>query len=180
MKTLKLFSLVTLLFACLQMQAQTDQGSVMIGGNVGFANSKYGDASQTVVAINPFIGYFVIDKLALGSSISLNLFTGDGLEGTSFGAGPRVRYYFVDGSNIRPFAQAGIDWSSFKPKEGDSQSTFGFDVGLGASFFLNDHVAIDGIIGFNSSKDENDDESTKTFGITFGVQAFIGGGGGGK
>lgn len=175
MKTFKLLALFALLGTCFQMQAQTQQGSIMIGGNVGFANSKYGDFSQTLIAINPLVGYFVIDKLALGSSITLNIFSGDGLEGTRFGAGPFARYYFTDGSNIRPFAQGGIQWSSFKPKEGDSQSTFGFDAGIGASFFLNDHVAIDGIIGFNSSKDENDDDSTTTIGVAFGVQAFIGG-----
>ncbi len=175
MKTLKLFYLTTLLFACMQLQAQTQQGSMMIGGNAGFANSSQGDFSITTVSINPSIGYFVIDKLAVGASVGISFFSGDLLEGTSFGVGPFARYYFTDGSNIRPFGQVGFDWSSFKPKEGDSQSNTGFDVGVGASLFLNDHVAIDGIIGYNSMKADGEDDSTNTFGITFGVQAFFGG-----
>ncbi len=175
MKTLKLFYLTTLLLACIQLQAQTQQGSMMIGGNAGFANSSQGDFSTTVVSINPSIGYFVIDKLAVGASLGISFFSGDLFEGTSFGVGPFARYYFTDGSNIRPFGQAGFDWSSFKPKEGDSQSNTGFDIGVGASLFLNDHVAIDGIIGYNSMKADGEDDSTNTFGITFGVQAFFGG-----
>ena len=175
MKTLKLFYLTTLLFACLQLQAQTQQGSMMIGGNAGFANTSQGDDGITVISINPSLGYFVIDKLAVGASVGITFFNGDLFEGTSFGAGPFARYYFTDGSNIRPFGQVGFDWSSFKPKEGDSQTTTGFDVGVGASLFLNEHVAIDGIIGYNSMKDEGVDDRTNTFGITFGVQAFFGG-----
>lgn len=166
MKSFHLLSLVTLLLACFQLQAQ--KGSVVIGCNVGFAKSKYEDFSTTVRSVNPAVSYFFSNKLAAG--LAFNLFSGDGLK--AYSAGPRVRYYFTEGSNIRPFGQLGIYWSILSPSplDQDTALAFGFDVGAGASFFLNDHVTLDGILGYNTGGGIN------TFGISIGLQAFISGG----
>lgn len=165
MKTINLLFLIALLLACFQLQAQ--KGAVVIGFNIGLAKSEYEDFSTRVTSINPSVGYFFSNKLA--TSLAFNLFSGDGLK--AYSLGPRVRYYFTDGGNIRPFGQAGMYWAILSPSplDDDTVFTFGFDVGAGASWFLNDHFAIDGTFGFNRGGGIN------TFGGAVGLQAFIGG-----
>ena len=54
--------------------AQTEQGKIMVGGQVGFQTSKVKDTDfkNNSFSINPTVGYFVSDNLAIGTGIGYN------------------------------------------------------------------------------------------------------------
>lgn len=156
--------------------AQPVQGSVLIGGTAGFNSTSFDEDNFTTVHLNPVLGFFITDQLAVGASATLTFFGGDA-DGSTFGIGPFIRYYFNNSGDARFFGQAGIEYTSTDPGEPfDSFSTFGFNVGAGVDWFLNPNVALEAVLAFGSAKEEDADESVTNIGLNIGVAAFIGGG----
>jgi opacity protein-like surface antigen len=182
MKNVMLLLLGVFMVIGAQLNAQTEQGRVLIGGTAGFESTSTpaGEEKVTTTELNlsPYIGYFVIDRLAIGADINFELFGAEGEDNdaTRFAIGPFVRYYFFTNESIGVFGQAGINYETLTVGEGDGVSEFGFGAGVGADFFLNDNVAIEAIVRFQSSKIEDADDSTTRFGLGVGVATFIGGG----
>lgn len=143
---------------------------MMIGGTAGFSSSD----GTTDISIAPSLAYFFIDQLAIGASIGFASTTSDLGDASSFGIGPMVRYYFNGEGKARFFAQGMFQWSSVKFGDADAVTGTGFGGGAGVSIFLNDHVALDGLVGYTSSS-FGEGDAVGAFGINFGVQAFIGG-----
>ena len=159
------------------LSAQTvGEGAWMIGGSAGFNSIKYADDdnSTTLFNLSPNLGYFIIDDLAIGLRASLYSESYDGDSESQFGIGPWARFYVVN--NL--FAQGGID---FGPSQFDLFSWFSGEgstnihLGVGYSWFLNNSVAIEPILLFNSfTGDEDLEEGDYTrFGLNISVQAFL-------
>ncbi len=166
-------------FACFTMQlvAQPEQGSVMIGGSAGFNAYSYGNYSSTEIWLAPKVGYFITDNIAVGALLDFTFYGGDD-EGTYIEFGPYGRYYFNNSGSARFFGEVGVDIVSWDPgKNFDSSSNFGFNIGAGVDYFLNNWVALEGMLNFNSNKEKDADESATNFGLRIGVAAFFGGGG---
>ena len=158
--------------------AQPSQGSVMIGGNAGFNSRSYNNNTYTYLYLIPQVGYFFTDQFAAGALINLEFFGGDS-DGSWIGIGPYGRYYFNNSGPVRAFGQAGIEFYNIDfGGNSDSFTNFGFNIGAGADYFLNESVALEALLNFNSNKDSEDDDSEINIGLNIGVAVFIGGGGG--
>lgn len=176
------FGVYSLFVGCLLLSqtafAQPTQGSWLIGGTAGFNSSSQNDVSISVINISPMAGYFFTDNLAAGAQISFTSFGGDFAEGSNFGIGPFVRYYFNNAGSARFFGQGAIAYSIFDPGgNADSSSNFAWEIGPGVDFFLNEHVALELFLGFGQDKEEDAEESTTNIGFNIGVAAFLGGSG---
>ncbi len=148
-------------FASNRLSAQVcGQGVWMIGGEIGFNSSSSNGESFSLFSAQPMAGYFVIDNLAVGTSIGLA--TSDGF--SEFGIGPFVRYYVW--SNL--FAQVGLQYTNTTIDPSDGVSSTRFGGGLGYSFFVNNAVAIEPSVQVDFGDD------VTNFGIGIGIQAFIG------
>ncbi|MGE8552646.1 MAG: OmpW family outer membrane protein [Chryseobacterium jejuense] len=111
--------------------AQMTKGDWVISGNtgMGFNNNtttvKTGSHSVdgpkvNTFSITPSVGYFVIDKLAVGIDLGyVNTSTKyQGLKSTNstFSVMPTATYYFTNSSKLVPFLGAGIGYASNKTK----------------------------------------------------------------
>jgi outer membrane protein len=109
--------------------AQMTKGDWVISGDtgLGFNNVtttvKVGDQSVdgpkvNTFSISPSVGYFVIDKLAVGIELGyINATTKyEGLKSktSSFSVMPTANYYFTNSSKLVPFLGAGIGYASVK------------------------------------------------------------------
>ncbi|MCB0515062.1 MAG: hypothetical protein R2798_09600 [Chitinophagales bacterium] len=141
----KITCLFIVLFAAMGLQAQTEQGSLMLGGNLGFSSSSVKDVDGAVTdfSISPTVGYFVIDNLALGAGFSYvsskNTLGGADATASAFGFGPFVRYYLEN----RLFGQLGFDLLSSKANDGDAVNGTWITPRIGYAAFLNDYVSIE-------------------------------------
>ena len=174
-------SMYMFLLSCLLFSqsafAQPSQGSIMIGGSAGFNSRSYDGDTYTYIYLLPEVGYFVTDQIAVGALLNLEFFGGDG-DGSWIGIGPFGRYYFNNSGPARFFGQAGIEFYNIDfGGNSDSFTNFGFNIGAGVDYFLNESVALEALLNFNSNKDQDDDESEKNIGLNIGVSVFIGGGG---
>ncbi len=144
-----------LLLVSAALSAQTMSGNWMVGGDAGFNSSTpkvelngvsaTGDAVSTIT-IDPNIGYFIADNLAVGVNLSYKSVTKNG---SDLGVGPFVRYYFVNlGESAKLFAHARFDFGSHSPDTGSSVSSTEWGIGVGLAWFLNKNVALEGKVEY--------------------------------
>jgi outer membrane protein len=148
--------------------AQFEQGTMLVGGEfgVGFSTSKTKfdgrtdtNGKSTDFTLNPNFGYFIIDNLAVGAELGvmLNSYKPENTDGksteTALTFGPFVRYYFP----VKIFLQgsAGIGTSKTKDDyngdvDEDKFSIFGSSLGAGYAIMLNDNVALEPMVGYES------------------------------
>ncbi len=165
-------------FGMFSLRAQTGQGNMIVGGTAGFSSSRTGDFKTSTVGLRPSLRYFVIDRLAIGADVTIAASNYDGSKSSTLGIGPSVRYYFTAEQPMAFFGEAGFNFSllSYSSDFIDDTNSAGINFGVGGDYFLNDHVAIEALLGLDSYKTKTATKRTNTFGLQFGVVAFIGGG----
>jgi hypothetical protein len=170
MKKCTLFVLA-LLFATTAF-AQLQKGTVLLGGTVGFNNYYSEEDGYTIINLTPSAAFFTSDRLALGGGVNVSVITNGGANQTVIGVVPLVRYYFNGAGNIRYFGQGNLGFQNQK-SGGFSEGYLVVGLGIGADFFINDRVAIEGILGYSRTQ-AFDGGGSNTLGLNFGVAAFIG------
>lgn len=185
--------------------AQMTKGDWVISGDtgVGFNNVtttvKVGDQSVdgpkvNTFSISPSVGYFVIDKLAVGIELGyINATTKyQGLKSktSSFSVMPTATYYFTNSSKLVPFLGAGIGYASVKSSGetnfmgmiASSETTtdgLAWKVKGGVTYMATQSLGINLGVSYDqfSNKETimNTDVKTnvKTFGVNVGFSYFI-------
>ena len=133
--------------------AQTEKGTILLGGNISFQTSD----GTSVFSATPNIGFFIGNNVAIG--MQLNLLTGEGF--TAWALGPFVRGYFAGSDKGKFFAQGGINIGGATGVD----TEVGFGIGAGYALFLNQSVALE--FGANYTKAGDSDG---IFGIGIGFQ----------
>jgi outer membrane protein len=148
--------------------AQIEQGRILASGSVGLSFQNYkavydgntdSERKSTNFYLSPRAGYFITDAIAVGAGIDLSLSASkydddEKYNGTSIFFSPFVRYYFPQ----KFFGQFELGIGSSKdkwtyPNEPDDEyksKSFLWSLGAGYAYFLNDHVAIEPMISYNS------------------------------
>jgi outer membrane protein len=168
----KILFAVCMLFT-MALSAQTMKGNWLVGGSGGFNSYKPDGASESGSSfhISPNLGYFVMDNLAVGASLG---FESVKESYSSFGFGPFVRYYFANlGESAKLMGQVSYTINSITPEGGKATSGNTLGVAAGLAYFLNPHVALEGIVGYRA--DSGDLGKGSGFGINFGFQIHLGG-----
>lgn len=126
--------------------------------------------------LNPTVGYFIMDNLAIGLTLSENhsksKFEDDtdvehSTKTNEIICGPIGRYYYGT-TSLRPFGQAFIGFGSYKVETTvgnvsttpDKRKIFGFGAGIGAAYFIKENISFDAILGYsyfvNTDTEETD------------------------
>lgn len=194
----RLLTVVAILAAFTNVSfSQTEKGKIFVAGssNLSFTSQKAkwkndgetigDDESITQFNIKPSVGYFIANNFAIALSFSYERKKEEDNMDRTFLVGPMVRYYFMQ-SNIKPYVQGDLMFGSYKNEVEESMdfkgSVFGWDLGGGVAFFMNDYVSIDLGLGYTSASikpDVEDDMYSSVFGgdskrVTRGI-AFEGG-----
>ena len=130
MKKLLIVFGITLISA-ITVHAQTEKGTLLLGGDVTFSSTE----GNSQFEARPNIGVFVANNFAVGGQAYL--FTSDGF--TSWRVGPFARYYFTQSMKGKPFvaARAGIGGTD------DEDAKVGFGASAGYAIFLNRSIALE-------------------------------------
>ena len=166
---------------------------------------KDGDSEEwdgpktTAFNFSPRVGYFIFNNFAFGLMFNYdylkehqekdekysNEYTNTW---TTIAAGPFIQFYFGKG-NIKPFveASAGFGQIQYKYESPDSKSEdtdekynlFGWEVGAGVAFFVNEHIGILAGVGYGSDQMTHDGEhgkstyTTSGIGVDFGIVVYL-------
>ncbi len=162
--------------ALAQKQYPVDKGSIQLSGSASFTSQGYetSDNDLTTVQLNTVAGYFIIPNLLAGANLAfIHQSIGDE-SSTLFGIGPKVAYYFGEAdSQIYPYLTGSFLYFSLS----DAYTETAFFIGGGAVFMAAEHIGFTAEAGYQfesySPKGGGDSVSGHTFGISFGLAAFL-------
>jgi hypothetical protein len=178
---------ISILLFSFTAKSQLDKGVWLVGGNGNFLTSKYEYSSPTFsstsdrlnISISPTVGYFIIDKLAVGlrTSFSKNKDQVNGAGGgytnvNRFAIGPFAKYYFLEkDKHYNLVADVSYQYGlySFKPTKGNSNT---FNAAIGPVIYFNTSVGLEFLLGYYSTKEtikQNGDITTKQSGFQIGI-----------
>jgi outer membrane protein len=190
----KLLSLtMLLLFVSSIAFAQVEKGKWFIAGysnlglDIGKEKYEYPDGASksssvseykyTEFDFNPYVGYFVIEKLPVGLFIDYSYWKEKekdddySWKSTSMAIGPFVRYYITELKGFYPYAEGKIGFGSSKEIEewdgGEEEykmNLFTYKFGIGSTYFLTQNVGLDLFLGYDydSYKYKGDEDVKKS------------------
>lgn len=170
---------------------QLTKGNWLVGGTGSFSSTKntysnnnyYQTSDVTDIKISPNIGYFVVDKFAVGlrPSFSKNKAQVTTTGGAStnvnrFEIGPFIRYYFLNDENhYNLLAEASYQYGvyRFKPDKGNITT---FSVLVGPVIYFNTVVGMEFLLGYYKRNEDVKGSFTteqKGFQIAVGFQIHL-------
>lgn len=165
------------------LMAQTDQGGWLLSGasDLGFTSGKQDNDQKDATSnfgLDVQGGYFFMDNFAAGLMIGFNSSKTGDVSSSEFGVGPFVRYY----APFKLFGQLSYKFGSSKDDDGTSDfkvKTGDFGIGVGYAAFLNDHVAIEPMLGYDLTSMKVDASGAESvsggqFGINIGIAVYLG------
>jgi hypothetical protein len=173
----RIIFLLLLFFYFNQTHSQITKGNLLIGGSASFESTSYSgddDNKTTIVQVMPNAGYFFMDKLAGGLRVSFAYKSNDGDYFRDLGIGPFARYYFLPATKTTNlFLEGHFLYGSEKYKGFDAESKTRFGAAAGPAFFLNQHIAIEAMLYWQSVKHAGDEGRYNTVGLAVGIQAHL-------
>ncbi len=206
MKKLLLCSIFLVLLHLTASAQVLDKGNFIIGSTVGFSTAKSNVSageqeeeglSARQLNIAPNIGYFVVDKLAvgLGADFTLNAVTEpnkDKTEDSDLLFGPFVRYYFPTSDNVAFFLVTNFGFGNSKDnqttggvKQNISTNIFAVGAGPGMTVYSKGGFGIETVLKYNYARSNFDTEiagvktttttRTNQIALSLGLQYYFGG-----
>jgi hypothetical protein len=193
----KIFLLFILLYACLSGFSQLDKGIWLAGGSGSFYSYKEttDDATRnqvfkyTDIQLSANIGYFILDKLALGISPSFSFNHGKEIgravyivAPTILAIGPFVRYYFLNTEKeFNLLADTRFTIGTIRapsPSYYHKGNQYKFSIMAGPELFLNSSIGLELLIGYYSMKekiytDTRHSTTNSGFKATIGIQLHL-------
>lgn len=121
--------------------AQTDKGTVLLGGDVTFQTSD----GTSLFTASPNVGLFLMDDVALTAAFSW--FSAENT--SSWALGPGIRLYLFGNERGKFISQVGFNIGGAKGSDTD----LGVDLAAGWAFFLNEHTALELIAKYRKTGD---------------------------
>ena len=150
---------LVLTFAAFTMNAQSFKKSdKILEGTVSYTKATDVDASYS---INPAVGYFVTDKVALGVFGEFGKAGDD--KTTNVGAFARC-YFMTIGNHCSVFSQADLA-SNSSTVASVKTTSFAANLGLGANYFISSKLALTMHVANLVSYESADSKSTFTIGF---------------
>ncbi|RAI99810.1 outer membrane protein with beta-barrel domain [Chitinophaga skermanii] len=193
MKKIHLLTLaVFTLFISSTAFAQTQKGNIMVGASLGNITGTFSDGSDKFqININPKVGWFIKDNLALGVDVNLGYahtsFDNDSkLNDFNYGIGAFGRYYISDKSiefskRSRFFfeANAGFAGTNSKTKTpggaSSSSNTNGLALGFGPglAYFITPNVGLEALLKYDVTVGFGSSTTVQRLGLNVGFQIYL-------
>ncbi len=189
MKYILLLLIVTTQFT--NASAQLNKATWIVGGTGNFMsrNGTYTtpsvsyDSKYTDVTISPNIGYFLVDKLAVGLKSSLSWTKsktfppgGGSTDIKRFLAGPFARYYLLDiDKQFNILTEGNFQFGSYKAGD-DKGSISSYSFMTGPVVYFNSSVGLEFLLGYTSNIEDVRDRyknSLKGFQVSLGFQIHL-------
>ncbi len=132
------------------LNAQIKQGN-WLAGISGHYRIKLDGDHYSSLSLNPSVGLFILNRLALGTSANTYFYRSGGMNITTYGLGPYVRYYFLPSEKkINLFLQPSFSFSKSKYDYPETTypiylnpSTRTLTIAAGPSYFINEFIALE-------------------------------------
>lgn len=178
----KLLIVLLMLATSAATYAQFNKGRMLVGGQLSLTSTPNSEFKGTSFSLTPQFGYFVINNLAVGAGLNFNVqknkSDNSSFSSTSLQFQPFARYYFNPGIFVHGSYGIGAGKAEFTSDE-SSYNIYNWNTSVGYAIFLNDHVAIEPMLGYNwYTLNDKGTDGTKTSGSSLffqvGIQVYLG------
>lgn len=174
MKKLFLISASVLLVNSMAF-SQTEKGVLLVGGTAAMSNEFSEGDDRFSFNLIPNLGLFVDNDVAVGLSVGLSYQKRGDFNSRAVNFSPFGRFYIGMSEKAKFLLEAGFGLFYSKSTSilnGDPISNDGFLVrgGPGIAFFLNESIAIEGILAYQKFGGDFD---SSDIGLSIGVQAYL-------
>ena len=164
--------------------AQLQKGYYLIGGDLGGFSLGFGESKPFSLSITPKAAWFRNDNFAVGGFVDLGVLTQKGGPTTfNYGVGPLARYYFGSTAvntastsarrSSRFFVEGTVGLQGFNESGGGgSTNGLGIGIGPGLAYFLNQNIALEGLLKYTKAFGFGDNEGGQSqlqFGLGFQI-----------
>ena len=161
-----------------------DRGVWTAGGSASVTHADYGiDNGVTTISLFPSVGYFFLPGFLVAATLQYAHSSGSDYTSTVFGAGPRLAYYFGNGSaSFHPYVAAaaliGSDSREFMGSSG-SNGWWSWRGAGGIAFLLARNVAVTGEAFYGQVHRDvpgalgSFSQTSASFGLSFGLSLFL-------
>ncbi len=173
--------LLVALATSVTMFAQSDEGfskgDVLVSGAFSFNSNKNdssGNYKSSNFKIQPRVGYFVSDNIAIGGTLgyeTTNITETEGdteLSSNTFSIGGFGRYYFTPADKFSLFGDLSLAYVSREIDSLPKINGFGAGLGLGMNYFVSSNWALEaglGLLSFSSAKFDGASDSSTNFNL---------------
>lgn len=176
MKTISI--LVVFISLSFNATSQITKGNWLVGGNGRFSRQQEkllgSDVNSIMIQVSPNLGYFFVDKFAVGlkPSFGFTRFKTNGVvsKSTTFGLGPFIRYYFLS-VDSRTNVLAESDYQHLTDFNGFTQNAFIFSAG--PVIYFNSVVGVEMTLNYELIHQKASVTSAKTFFLNVGLQIHL-------
>ena len=180
MNRIKILFVLFIAFLYDNANSQINKGYWMVGGYANFSNNTLvgpnNSLTDTYITINPTLGYFVNDKIALGAELFYlfsysSAFTRN--SASNYGIGPFVRYYFLNKEKALNILIQGSGGYNLATSSSDSRSDKSISYSLlgGPVIFFNSSVGIEFLLGYKGYSAPN--VRKESFNVNIGIQVHL-------
>ncbi len=166
--------LLSILFGILlrTLSAQPAEGNWLLGGDMRF-QVNLTEESVSGLTISPVAGYFVSDRLALGSGLGLARARQNGSPFASLQLSPFLRYYFPTADDRISFLLEGSSLYSFARFEDSNTSALRISAGGGINYFLTPQLALEALVSAHLLTGLGETPSSRvSYGLRTGLQVY--------
>jgi hypothetical protein len=172
------------LFGMSTASAQLQQGNLLVGASLGDIGLglQSGNTSFSL-SINPKLGYFIQDNIALGGEVKLGLATDNTGTVVNYGIGAFGRYYFGQKNMVlmkhaRFFgeASAGFNGLNSDPKGSvgaTNTNGLGIGVGPGVAYFITPNIGLETLLKYDLTVGFGNATTYSKFGLSVGFQIYL-------
>lgn len=162
-------------FANAQEGQGFSKGDLFVSGAFGIGSQKTGDNKSSGFEIEPKIGYFLAENIAIGGKLGYSTFKSENgpietADETALTVGAFGRYYATPASQFSLFGELAVDYSNVDDNLADQQEKqIGVNLGLGLNYFVSKNFSIEATwagLGYTSNDNGGDGaDKTNTFGL---------------
>jgi hypothetical protein len=174
----KVILLMVAFMATSSLYAQIEKGYWMAGGTLSYYAGESIYEKVRLLAASPKIGFFVMDKLAIGlnirgerNSVKTKGIIGPPRVSSMVSTGPLIRYYFLKNDlPVNVFTDGSVLFGKVMYSLGDDHGSLQYIINAGTNFFFTKSTALEISIGYQSTHYNNDSKfqfSAITVGIGF-------------
>ncbi|MEO6456409.1 MAG: outer membrane beta-barrel protein [Ginsengibacter sp.] len=159
---------------------QIQQGNILAGGDIASFDLGLEKGSAFNMTINPKLGFFIKDNLAVGPDILLGLTSFSGETSFSYGIGALGRYYFSDKENMSPlrhsrfFVEGTAGFRGFNVSGGGSSTNgLGLGVGPGLAYFITPNIGLEALLKYNGLVGFGNETTQSSLNLSVGFQIYL-------
>lgn len=165
-------------FILVSAKSQIQNGNLLVGGDIANFNLGLNKGGNFSVNLDPKLGYFFSNNLALGAYLNFGLVTSKG-GGNSidYGIGALGRYYLSTDINVvrnsRWFLEGNAGIEGTNPASGENTNGLGVGFGPGWTYFITSNVGLEALLKYNGIIGFGQRVTSSDLGLSVGFQIYL-------